>query len=711
MRGTSFGSLWVPVVAIAALLTALAGLRPPLETLWGDEGTFVAMTASLARDGDLVFSEADRDWAEERVEGVGVTVILQRTQKGLTYSKPVAYALLGAPFFWLFGEVGMVGLNTMCLLFGVALAWGVLRARGERDLAAATLITFVGCCALLPYLLWRTSDLVQFGLTLGGLVLICGGGRRGTGRTPAPRALWVVTLGAVILGVAATMRLPNVALVAAAVAGCALVGRWRRAATVAVAATLAFALTTGAGALLTGSANPYKSERASFNSKIGYPVGEATESALERFAEVPATQSVTWRPAFDASRSLYSLLYFVLGRHTGLLIYFPIALLLLYRVARHPEPIGLALGGGVAAIAAFYLIWMPDNYFGGSTFVGNRYFLTSYAALLVAAPGLPSGRQLVPAWLIAAVVGISALYSVERTRALDPMSQNHAYNGVFRFLPYDTTAREIDGQTDRYWSGDFVRFVDPHAEVEPFEFTLDSTQSPAELVVATARAGSQPRLLITSPDEPLQLRVADWGRRRWLQLDRTEVGTRAEVILDLSRPWRNHRYWWSDETIYAVRTLRLTLLTPDGQPARAEVRYLGDGSVLSRSLQREVLRAEPPRTAATGSLSRIAISVRNTGDWPWSSEDVLPVYLSYRLRAPDGITIEGPRTAMVPPVEPGRVLTQELLVAWPDVPGRYRLTADLVVENVAWFEDQTGEPLVEAMVRVRKTAETEAAGE
>ena len=50
---------------------------------------------------------------------------------------------------------------------------------------------------------------------------------------------------------------------------------------------------------------------------------------------------------------------------------------------------GWTLLAGLGAIAIFYLVWLPENYFGGSTFVGNRYFLTSYAALLIAAPVSP----------------------------------------------------------------------------------------------------------------------------------------------------------------------------------------------------------------------------------------------------------------------------------------------------------------------------------
>jgi hypothetical protein len=695
MRSTSFGSLWVPAIAILALFSALATLRPPLEVLWGDEGTYVAMAASLARDRDLTFDEADRAWAEERVPEVGATVIVQRTTSGLSYSKPIVYPLLAAPFYALAGESGMIVLNFLALGAALAVAWWLLRRRGASDLAALTLLSFLGCAALAPYLLWRVSDIVQVSLVVIGLGLACGGLRSGR-----DRALWTAALGGLALALAVPMRLPNAALLAAAIATCLLYRQPRRALAVAAAALLTLLFASAGGLLLTGTTNPYKAERASFNGEIGYPVGSGGESALERFATTPATQAAGWNPELEARRTLYSSLYFFLGRHTGLLLYFPLALLLLYRLLRHPDRTGLSLLAGVAAIAVFYLVWLPENYFGGSTFVGNRYFLTSYAALLVAAPGLPSGRQLVPVWLVAAMVGLSALFSVESSRALDPMSQSHAYAGVFRILPYESTAQEIDGQRDRYWSGDFVRFVDPHAEVDDFAFTLDSNLPAAELLVATEWPGRPLKFLVTSKSEPLELRVSDWGRRRSHHLEHTDSGSRALVELEPSFSWRRHHFWWPAEHHYYVRTLRLSLEPVDGTPARAEVRYLGNGPALELRPAREVISAEPQIDADSERMAGLSLEVRNTSDWTWTSDAVVPLYLSYRLRAPDGVTVEGPRTPLETPVEPGQTFVHSLPLAWPETPGDYRLTVDLVLEGVTWFQDQLGSPLFETTVAV-----------
>ena len=43
---------------------SLMGLRDSLSWVAGDEGTYMAMAESLARDGDMIFSDRDRKRVE-----------------------------------------------------------------------------------------------------------------------------------------------------------------------------------------------------------------------------------------------------------------------------------------------------------------------------------------------------------------------------------------------------------------------------------------------------------------------------------------------------------------------------------------------------------------------------------------------------------------------------------------------------------------------
>jgi hypothetical protein len=531
--------------------------------IWGDEDTCVAMTASLARDGDLAFGEADREWAITRPGGPPATLILQLVGSDVSYSKPVVYPLLAVPWYGLFGESGLVVLNLLLMATALIPAWLYLRRLGPANRATLTLLTFAVCGVLPFYFGWRMSDVAQTALSLAGLSLVATGLRARPGRG----ALLSAVAGGLLLGLLAVMRLPGLALVASAVAASLWVGRQRSAAAAALAALLGFGLASGAGLALAGSANPYKEVRSGFSGETGYPVGES--AAWQRFESSPATQSAGWLPRREWTRSGYSGVYYLVGRHTGLLIYFPAALALLAAACRLRDRLALALLTGPAAIALFYLLWLPENYFGGSTFFGNRYFLMAYPALLVALPRLPSARSLAMSWVVGLIVGSSALVSMLAAAKSPAPSQSHATAGVFRLLPVETTALDVDGFRGRYWGGDFVRFVDPFADDDEKRFRLAAGAKPAELELA-----------FRVPRDTLRLEIDPGGGggeliwRDWLGGGSQTLAPGPQgVELSLSPAWRWHTYWWQVPDVYQVRTIRLGFRAAAG--GQAVLRYVG----------------------------------------------------------------------------------------------------------------------------------------
>ncbi|HSM50301.1 MAG TPA: hypothetical protein VLA75_02765, partial [Thermoanaerobaculia bacterium] len=212
---------------------ALAALRKPLAQLAGDEGTYLAMAASLARDGDLRFTEADRDWAEAHPSGP-VTLILQQTGTGIAYSKPVLYALWGAPFVAVAGERGLAAANAVALAVGLLAGWAWLRRRADRGRAALVLATFAGAGALIPQLAWWMTEALQMGLALAGLALALGGARSATSDDPGRwgRLLaspWALPAGAALLGLLASLRDPNLLIALLPAVFFAFQRSWRRA--------------------------------------------------------------------------------------------------------------------------------------------------------------------------------------------------------------------------------------------------------------------------------------------------------------------------------------------------------------------------------------------------------------------------------------------------------------------------------------------------
>lgn len=701
---------WLLAIAALGLFAAAGAWRARAGELRGDEGTYLAMATSLARDGDLAFGTADAEWAAGRPGGVAL--ILERTARGIRYSKPVLYPLLAAPFAAVAGAGGLVVLNALLLALGFVLARALLTRVGARTRATETVLTVLCAAAVVPYVVWRMAEAVEVGLAAAGLALALAAER------PAPlaprgwserwlAARWAAPAGSLLLGLLVGLREPNVA-VAVVPAAAALGGRdLRRAAKSVTAVVVGYGAVLALTWALTGAVNPYKATRATFTAETGWPAGASAATALARFdsGDDLATSTLSARPEVRPALTAYATLYLFVGRHSGLVAYLPALLLLAAIALGARERVALAALGGVAALAVFYLVWWPSNYFGGEAFLGNRYLLAGYPALLVALPRLPSRRALAAVWAVAALFGASALASVARTADLDRTSQSHAHAGLFRLLPYESTASNIDGRRDRYWSDDFVRFVDPYARAERDSFELAAGASPAELELATTRPGGTTRWLVQADAPEATLVVSDWRRTRRFALARHGATSGGPVTVELAPAWRVHPFWWSAGRAARARLVRFALETPGGRPATARVRYLGRRELPTSFARVATVAPLPARIVLTGPPASVHLRLTNTSNWTWSSQDALPVQLGVRWLAFAGEGTSGDQRIPLPrPLASGDTAEIDLPLA-PPAAGRYRVLVDLVAEDVAWFADQTGAPLAEGEITVRLRTE------
>ncbi len=694
----------------ALLLGALFLMRPEARALRGDEGTFVAMATSLARDHDLRFDTADRRWAQEHAGGA-VGVILQRTPRGIFYSKPVLYPLLAAPFVALVGEWGPALPNLVALLLGSLLMGSFLARLGNARAARDTLLTFLGAGVPLAYLVWRMTESLQLGLSLAGLALAFAASARAPQEPARSRTSRLLAsrvagpLGGLLLGLLASLREPNALLVAGPVLAAVLARRWRAGLGIALGALVGYGLVLGATVGLAGASNPYRAVRSTFNADTGYPAGDGAAASLARFEDRNklATSTLGLSSELDSRRSAYAALYFLVGRHSGLVAYFPGALLFFLVALRRPGFRGASALLALAGTALFYLLWMPGNYFGGETFLGNRYILSALPCTLVALPRLPSLRVQLVAWLVATAVGISALLSVATWAAIEPSSQCHAYAGIFRLLPYESVASSIDGRRDRYWSGDFLRFVDPFARVRAWSFELASGTPAAEVEIATSWSGETSRWIVHADAARATLVTSDWtGTTRHALA--TIAGRRSggPLLLQSAPAWRRHRFWWPVEQPYDVRVLRFRLESGDGSPVTARLRYLGRQTIPETGFGREVEHVELPAVASAGGTLSVPLTLVNRGEWPWIPAAALPVALGARFEPLDAASeLLEARAPLPREIRPGERVVMTAELAAPARPGSYRMVLDLVLEDVTWFASRVGAPLAQGTLEVR----------
>ncbi len=548
------------------------------------------MTESLVNDRDLRFDHRDHQRVAATSLGESPNVILHQSSGGLYYSKPPIYPFLVAPFFWFFGRSAFWIVNTLLLCAASSIAWKALGASTLDPEESESsrwrswkLATYLGTAAVLPYLAWSMSDILQFSLALAGVssaivAMRATGSTKRQARAFGNAERWAMLAG-VCIGLMVISRAPQ-ALLALSVIGMAAVARRTRIAMVIAGSLLTmivFAATLQFASV--GTLNPYTAARTSFSALIGYPTDAEDPLVGEQLAKKRATH--VYQTSLDR-RIPWSAFYGVVGRHAGLLPYFPFALFMIYWGLRGRNAATVALLG-VLALWVFYLLYRPDNYFGGSATVGNRYFLPSYGLLfaVLAWPqgGFASARRwslrvaVVSCWLIAVAAGVSAWASVREVGALDPTSQSHASAGIFRWLPYESTARETEGQRSRFWGRDYVRFVDFRSKVGAEDWVLGQTLRPSEIMVVTHRKGDGFRFqALASPGTKVTIRPW-WGRSEVVASEFLE-GQPVEMIVPPSTPWIRHPMAFDLETKHFVHRFLIQVEAPQPESA-VRLRYLG----------------------------------------------------------------------------------------------------------------------------------------
>jgi hypothetical protein len=567
-----------------------------------DEATYYMMAHSLARDGDLEYRREDlvRVWREfpsgpsgvflKQGRSVGVRVSgafpFFHVRFGpdpdagrLYYGKSYMYPLIAAPFVRVFGTSGFLVLHAMLLALVVLAAYLFLAARSPAAIAAVLASGFFFASVIPGYVVWLTPEL--FNLVAVTLAYFCWLYKevapstvpRGVGWLLRPRS----DLAAVALLAVATFSKPsNAILILPLVAFFVWRRRWRRAvlvgtlfAAVVGGLFLANLLITGDWNFQGGDRNTYYSAFPFLTASTGFDVG------LDRATNEVLTD-IVFDPTVFWSRLGWNLMYFVIGRHSGLLPYFfpglfAVVAFLWPRTRREGWQWLVALAA--AAQVLLVVVWIPYNYFGGGGVLGNRYFMSTYGLLLFLLPPIESvGVSLVP-WFIGSLFTAQIVLNAF-SASFNPAE--HAKSGPLRLLPVEMTMLNtlpITTRTDRVrvlfgTSPRFqIYFLDDNAfprEGDGFWLRGDSR---ADLIIKTVDAARTLRFTLSGGDAPAKVVVRGDGQSVSRPL---AAGEHAVVDLPLSHgfPYEGARAWY---VTLDVTGGFVPLFTQGGQ----DNRYLG----------------------------------------------------------------------------------------------------------------------------------------
>ena len=465
---------------VLLLITAALSVvvwRTRIPQFWGDGATYYCMAWSLVEDGDLEYRAQDVYRARREFPSGPQGLFLKRASGGvafegsfpyvdrvpegnkrLYFAKPFAYPVVAAPLVKLSGTRGLLLTNVLFFGWALWLGYGELRRQTSPLRALVATLAALGGTVAPAYLFWPAPEIFNLALIVAGLVAW----RRG----------WPL-LSALLLGVATYSKPYNLWL-AIPLGLAPLLGRsgledgkliarepWRSRVKECLRRGFVLGATIialfGLNAAITGEAN-YQGgrERKTFYGKFPFEADGPREVTFGNSGIWMSTQTLGPRVAGDSDGTAepgaepgrgaaefrqafaWNLAYFWIGRFGGLLAYFlplvvGVGLFLLLGPRQRAGWLGLA---SLLVSQVFYLRMIPDNWYGGSGTLGNRYALNLLPLLLLL---VPKGRE----WLVAAAGALGAalftgtLILSPMKHALDP--GRHAMSGPYRLLPLELT--------------------------------------------------------------------------------------------------------------------------------------------------------------------------------------------------------------------------------------------------------------------------------
>lgn len=748
-RPAGLALLCVSLFLLLFPLTLAKPGAPP--TLKADESAYYLMALSLAHDQDLRLDLEDLDRVFTEFPFRWVPNMIVMTDDGwhtTYYGKPYVYSLFAAPFAALFGANGILFFN-MALLLGMVWMGAVYLARWNSFGVAAL---FSGLFFLLSsgfaYVFWIQTEV--FNMAAVALSLFLAFHRRGTEETgkqeeaegPEPGLVRLAFSGAA-LALAVYNKPVFLALALPVAGGLLLQRRWKGLAAWILGTALSLGAVAGLATVLTGHATPYLGvvRQGATLCEPGVMPLEPIDEVAQPGAAVAGSHSPTgnaWSwlfriPQVRVAELAESITYFLFGRHTGLFLYLPFAVVataLFLAHGRRSWRRWLILAS-LVVVALFFLVFISFNWHGGGGFIGNRYFVCVYPAFLFLV------TRIEPRWPLAVGAGLAGLFLAPvlftplSSVGPEPTLQHHVRSAPFRLFPLELSLRNVPGY-HRLWLDD-VRVIGRKDQLlqqgdslwirggDPVELWMIAAEPLGESVfqVSSLAPGNQVRLEFEEAGETLELAEREVQQIRLDpggpgQVRSHKGGTLYVYRLVISSEKARKRTWTRYYPPQPCDGYAFNESIEETFPVGAVLTYLGEGT----GLDAEVFdlswgRIQVPKTMEAGEEVRFPVVVTNESEAPWPTKGAARVKLAYHWLDEGGRTVnyDGRRTDLKAPLLPGERLRQPLLVVAPEEPGRYVLEIDPVFEHVAWFSRRNGGKTFRAPVEVLPAPADEAPDE
>lgn len=567
------------VLTLALLSVVLIALpvsqpKPGLPaTLKADEPAYLLAALSMARDGDLVCGLDDLERLFDEYPYLTPKNLILATTDGwrtLGFGKPYLYSLFAVPWVAIWGSNGMVALNLALVALVLWLSALHLRRHNDDLIAGLFAIGFVLWSTTIPYAFWLHPEIFMMASAAACLYLgldVAAAEEPSAGRW---RDLAAPMMSGACLALGAYHKPVLAVLGLAVLVALAEKTRWRSAMLWVGGGALAGLLVVAGSYLLTGYATPYLGvERAGFHIETPYELPVVPETLAADEADVLEQRSAGWGwifriPEIEPTELREDLTAFFIGRHTGLLIYQPFAVIavLLFLLHGRRSAARWTLLASLAALALFFLLLIPFNWHGGGGFVGNRYFVIAYPAFLFLVTRIAPSPLALLGWILGPLFLGTLVLSPVGVIVPQPTLQAHGRASTLRGFPFELGLKEVPGHHgivigDVWFTGrkDQMRPIESEMWLQGADTVELWAQSADELDtwVFSLRTGA--------PRNTVDIRLGDDRAR--VELVRGESQT---VVLRPSQPDRRRTRWDPEtERRRAIYAYRLEIETATGE--------------------------------------------------------------------------------------------------------------------------------------------------
>ena len=717
--------------------------------LKSDEPAYYLMSLSLLHDRDLRCGVEDiRRLAIEFPNNLVNNLILMSGDGWRTtyFGKPWVASLLAVPGVALAGSDGFVATNMALLLLSVWLGALYLRRHNPEWLALLFSAGFFLLSNAFAYVFWMHTEVLCVAGVTACLYLAFTPAPEGPARSRIGRAWARVwndatrpAFSCAALAVAAYNK-PQLALLGLA----PLVALYRRRGTRAAATWLgggaiAGLALCGLSLALTPTASAY----------LGVERQGVRVESFDRMPELPEPAPVhemagernSWqwifRPPDVDSRLPPNLVYFLVGRHTGLFLYAPFTLLCLALFLRYERRSGVRwlLVAGLAGVAFFALLWIPFNWHGGGGFVGNRYFVNALPGFLFLVTRIAPAPLALAGYALGGLFVGPIVFSPYGAIVPSPTLQAHTRNAPFQLFPFEETLRgQIPGYRGYVGGGGSYLYGRSDLFRPVGDALWVAGGRPVRLSLRTLESLRRPVFQVETITAPNRVRLELGGSSRETNFQSLEPGANATRVVLAPAETRLERDFegaefrdyeltvdaasqaWHYEVVptrnrraqrEAEPTAGATPSTPDDAAqgravpdweetelemlVGAIVTYLGEEDELAADVYAvEWLAAPDPGRLPPGRTALFPGRVRNASGAVWRAKGGTRVALAYHWLRPDGTRVQwdGLRTLLKDDLAPGEAADVEFEIETPRAPGSYLLEFDAVREQIAWFSDR-----------------------